>query len=538
LGYRSITLPIETFRQDAPAIVRLKPEAFLLQAVDVKPVSARALVQEAIARMAENYDAGPHLHPGFFRESIRDQDGYLSVAEGLFEAAFFPEERKKEQLQLRLIKGRLSEDVRSTRLFEDFHPAGSPHRLAGLSLSIHRPAYLQEKYMDRYEYWLDSIIHSDGKALYIVSFDQRPSVKEALSKGRLFIDKESRAIVRMEAGISPRGMPYVDHLSGKDKLFAKLLNIEFLIRRSDLIAEFEKFDGKWYLNNATFHHNITYRQPKKRLGLNLEIYEELLITGLKKEGIQPFSRPEQWDRKQLMLSLPAEYNEAFWGDNNHILPSRALHDIVDSMAREPGAGISATDTLSGGWVLLNSGQAKAYRSGGSIFLKPYMESEWMDEQTGPMLKREKRGDFVFEALVEVQKASDTTQAPDKGFQQGGILVRNPESGHENYLMIGLGAGGNPNLKVGGNFTRNGKSSLKTDKPNLNRLRLRIRRQGQQFRLSYQIPGTAQWTLLREEELPGFPETAELGLVGYTHFPGNAPAMRPDLLVKFSEINIR
>lgn len=537
LGYRPVTLPAKAFISDTMPLVFLHPEAFLLQAVEVKPASARALVQEAIARIPENYNSQPHLHPGFFREIIQDQQGYLSVAEGLFEAAYFPGEKVGERIRLRLIRGRRSEDVRSTRLFEDFHPAGSPHRLAGMSLAAHQPTYLQKDYLDQYEYWLDSIIHFNGRALYVVGFDQRPDVKQALSAGRLFIDKNSHAIVRMEAGISPRGLPNLEHLSGTDKLFAKLLKIEFRIRRSTVVVEFEHFAGKWYLNNATFYHTVAYRQPKKELGLELEVTEQLLITGLKQDSVPRFSRTEQWNRKQLMLSLPSEYDEAFWGDNNHILPSRALLDIVAAMRTAPAGNPHTTDTLPGGWIRVGSGLANAFQSGRSIYLKPFMESEWMDEQTGPMLKRNHSGDFQFEALVEVQSASDSTRAPDRGFQQGGILVRDPESGRENYLMITLGTGGNPKLKVGANYTRDGKSSVKIDKPGPRRLRLRILRQGQHFSLSYQNPEEEKWILLREEELPGFPKTVELGLVGYTHLPGHAPSMRPDLLVKFSEINI-
>jgi hypothetical protein len=91
--------------------------------------------------------------------------------------------------------------------------------------------------------------------------------------------------------------------------------------------------------------------------------------------------------------------------------------------------------------------------------------------------REVTGDFILETVLSVRKQSDAGAIPDDGFQQGGLIIRQPDSPQENSLLLSLGTGSNSNLKLFARQTTNGKSQLKVDKNDAPQIRLRIVKNG-------------------------------------------------------------
>jgi hypothetical protein len=70
-------------------------------------------------------------------------------------------------------------------------------------------------------------VQFDERWLYSISFDQNPGVKEALEKGRLLVDADNYAVVSYQAENSPLGAAYIKDLTGTEKVFAEILNIDF-----------------------------------------------------------------------------------------------------------------------------------------------------------------------------------------------------------------------------------------------------------------------------------------------------------------------
>jgi hypothetical protein len=140
--------------------------------------------------------------------------------------------------------------------------------------------------------------------------------------------------------------------------------------------------------------------------------------------------------------------------------------------------------------------------------------------------------------VQVRKTSDTTVAPDRGFQVGGLLLRDATGSAENHVLLGLGTGGNRNLKVIVQNTVRGQSAVHPTKVDASDYWLRIERQGIKFSLSARQPNETNWTLLKIIERNDLPETLQVGLAAFASFPGDGPRMRPDLRVRFRQTVIQ
>ncbi len=537
LGYR--TKKIATPKSDSHLEIHLMPAPFRLSAITVKPRNPVEIVKRAIRAIPLNH---PHQAFGshcFYREIIRDSSDDLSIAEAVFRRSIFPGESEKERLQLKLIQGRASENVKATRLFEDFHPGGGPNHITGLEMALAPPSFLQEKYLDQYQYELEDLTTFNNRSVFIIRFDQKPGLKESLRKGRLYVDTETSAIIRYQSSLSPRGLPFIQHLTGSDKLMAKLLKIEFIRKRHDLSASFQSVQGRWHLQHAKQEWEVAYRQPKKGLDLQFAVQSEFAVTNF--DTMVPVSIPktERWHRNQLIINLPTSYNEDFWGSNNRIEASRGVNEVIHSINTSHPALQILQDSSSDSWSKLNAFAFKTFQDGKDLLLQPLMRTSWKDDKNGPLLFKKMLGNFKATGRVQIYSAKDSSTTPELGFQQGGIMIRTPgEDGQENYLFIGIGVAGNPKIKLIENTTIGNRSAIRAQRYDHQYVDFKIIRKNDKFMIFSKKPNAPAWSFLRSYERTNFGNEVQVGLAAFARFNGNGPKMRPDLLVRFSNIEIK
>ncbi|MEP6750225.1 MAG: carboxypeptidase-like regulatory domain-containing protein, partial [Bacteroidota bacterium] len=255
VGYHSKVLYQKDFIDIHFLHIKLSVAPVALQEVVIKPPVAIEIIKRAIANINAFLPTDNYESKGFYREIIKDRENYFSVAEAVFRAQYFPQ---KETYKLQLLQGRSKEDVAYTRLFEDFHPGGGPQSVAGNSFITSRPDFLNLKKINYFIYKIDSLVEFDGQLLYSISFDQKPGIKEALEKGRLLINKDDDAIVRYEASNSPVGSSYIKSLTGTDKVFAELLNIDFKRKSWTRRVDFSHVNNKWLMSYAEGTQSIEY----------------------------------------------------------------------------------------------------------------------------------------------------------------------------------------------------------------------------------------------------------------------------------------
>jgi hypothetical protein len=513
--------------------IRLAIAPAELQEVVVRPYTALDIIKKAITKIAVNQPQDNFENKGFYREIIKDKENYFSVSEAVFIAQYFP---LSKEYKLKLEQGRSKEDVSYTRLFEDFHPGGGPQAVAGSSFITGRPAFLNLKEIKNFVYKIDSMVQFDGRWLYHISFDQKPGVKEALDKGFVLIETEDYAVVRYEVQSSPLGMAYVKNLTGSDKIFAEILNIDFKRKGWKRRVDFMNVNNKWTMSYAETEYAIGYKQPKKQLDLDMTIHIELAFTALQRSMSKEIEKGEEWKRKNIIANLPTAFDSAYWGGNSIISPTAEVKNIIASISKSNN-DLPATASIAD-WQYLNRNLFVSYKREDTITLIPVMKCIWEDEETGGMLYREMDSNFIVESKIDIVKNSDVAELPDRGFQQGGIIIRSVNNSKENYVLLSVGTGGNPNPKLFFKRTINNTSKTVVDKRESMQGWMRIEKAGNKVIAFYKENDEADFKKIGEYNLDWLNGKVQIGLAVFAAFSGDGPKMKPDMKVQFSQLKIQ
>ena len=532
VGYRSKTVFAKEFLNKDYFEIKLEAVAAELTEVIVKKTTALEIIKKAIAAIPSFQPKDNFENKGFYREIIRDKENYFSVAEVVFAAHYNP---AKQSYRLKLIQGRSKEDVACTRLFEDFHPGSGPQLAISKSFILELPDFLDIKKIKYFNYKIDSLVQFDDRWLYSISFDQKPDVKQALEKGKLLIDADEFAVVKYEVENSPIGAPYIKDLTGSDKIFAALLNIDLKRKAWKHRVDFTKADDKWVLSYVESERKIGYKQEKKWIDLDLTISSEILFTDLVSPITIQIDADEEWKRKNLVRNLPSVFDPGFWGNNNIISPTEQVKSIVEAISKNNNEQSIAGKQIND-WQYMNRNLFVSYQDRDTITMIPIMKGWWEDEKAGGMLFKEINGDFSIETKINISK-SNSTEMPDKGFQQAGIMIRKKDDQNENYVFLSIGTGGNSTPKISFKKTTDGKSKTFAEKmENMNGW-LRLEKRGNKIIALYKSENNNEYKKIGEFANEWLNSAIQIGLAAYAGFPGDGPKMNPDMKAEFTQLKI-
>ena len=532
VGYRSKTIFSKEFLNKDRIEIMLEPVAAELSEVIVKKITALEIIKKAIAAIPLYQPKENFENKGFYREIIKDKENYFSVAEAVFAAQFHP---VKKSYKLQLIQGRSKEDVAYTRLFEDYHPGGGPQAASGKNFFLDIPDFLDSKKIKNFIYKIDSIVQFDGRWLYSISFDQKPDVKQALEKGTLLIDTDEFAVVRYEAENSPLGAAYVKDLTGSDKIFAALLNIDFKRKSWKDKVAFTKENDKWLLSHIESEKKIGYKQEKKKIDLDLTINYEMIFTDLLSTITNEITSDNEWKRKDLVSNLPSAFDPSFWGTNTIISPTEQIKSIVGKIGKNNNEANIPAGSIND-WQFLNRNLFVSYQRNDTLTMIPTMKCWWEDERSGGMLFKEMNGDFSIETRINVTK-NNSNEMPDKGFQQAGLIIRKKDEQKENYIFLSIGTGGNPTPKISFKKTIENKSKTFTEKvANMNGW-LRLEKKGNKLIALHRAAENNEYKKIGEYSGDWLNSTMQVGFAVYTGFPGDGPKMKSDMVATFIQLKI-
>jgi hypothetical protein len=182
------------------------------------------------------------------------------------------------------------------------------------------------------------------------------------------------------------------------------------------------------------------------------------------------------------------------------------------------------------WFIFNPIHVDTASDNGTLVLTLKSRALWFMDQRGVLLYRLIRGNFRITAKVEARKFSDLTQPPQGPVvQMGGLMVRNPNPGPENYVFIVVGQDVN-DLSV---ETKNTRDSLsKYDGPAWGSAdaELRICRVGATFNLYKRPVGSDTWQLAQTVDRPDLPEILQVG-------PNIYSDGTPDLQVRYDSLSL-
>jgi hypothetical protein len=187
------------------------------------------------------------------------------------------------------------------------------------------------------------------------------------------------------------------------------------------------------------------------------------------------------------------------------------------------------------WLKPNLIDYRFDKSGLTMIVKE--ESVWWRNNSAAGLFHLIDGDVEFQVYVRTRKASDNTSYPDRDYQFGGIILRNPLSnavfGRENYIFNVIGYRGYK-LQVETKSTENGFSKVVAKDWPSGDAELKVVRNGFHIKMYARELHSTNWILINSLERKDLPDTLEIGLIVYSTGVGERGT---DIAINFKDLKI-
>jgi hypothetical protein len=336
LGYQNQKIPLSTI--DSTFItVKLSQEDHKIKEVWVKPVKPLELIEEAIQCIPKNYDNTPSVMTAFFRESSRQDDQYIALSEAIL-SVYKESYVSQRNDQIKILKGRKGSNVKSQE-YINYIVQGGIHNNFKLDIVKYGVSFFDKDNFNFYDYKLEKISRYKGVPVYVIRFDQK-DLHFPLYKGRIYIDKESCAIVKAEFSLSPKGIGYAHDMY----VVKSPVNLRTKPLYANYFVNYRKINNKWNLDYVRSEVSLYIKRNRKnkrknKISSTFTSISEFVITDKDTVDVQRFKNNEISKSSDVLVKQISETDESFWGKENIILPDEPLLETIVKLNRNRGLEI-------------------------------------------------------------------------------------------------------------------------------------------------------------------------------------------------------
>jgi hypothetical protein len=330
LGYMNSVINVSELRDDGRSnVISLSPAAIPIMEIVIKPISPEEIIQNAITQVSENYVDVPNLMTSFYRETIKRNRSYVSIAEAVVEIFKAPYSNEFRFDMARVYKGRknVEESKLDTVLFR---LQGGPVTTLQLDIVKNPYSILTLDAMQSYDYSLENIITIDERPHYVVGFKQKSEIEVPLFLGRLYVDVNSFAVTEAEFSINLEDQESAASIFIRKKPFG--MNV--LPEMASYRTKFREVDGKWYFSYGRAEVKFKVKWDKKLFNTNYTTMSEIAVTDRTEEEVIKFSSRERLKKGDIFTEqISAFADPDFWGDYNVIEPDQSIESAIRRLSR-------------------------------------------------------------------------------------------------------------------------------------------------------------------------------------------------------------
>lgn len=328
LGYEANIFPISSFLEEEKMQLHLKPDAIKLQEVVIQK-DQKSLIEEAIEAIPMNYDLEEMMLDGFWRAQMMNDDETIQLSESAFEIYRMGTQYNKQDLKMKILRGRISRDSAAFEKLKNLQAGVSPSNLFKVSFLIgHR--LFSEKVLKKHEFDLVDVTTYNGLSVYVLEFDRKSDYRKTGYKGRMLIETESLAFVRITYGLS--------YNKGKNpRLLDDSRFIGWVVGLSESIwnenyteLNYYKKNGKWYLSHSRYDASWSLIKSKDNYFEKVDYKADFLITDMIKDNyVLPSS--DEFAKNRILENQFGGEDPDFWKDFNYLVPDENFDKIFEDI---------------------------------------------------------------------------------------------------------------------------------------------------------------------------------------------------------------
>ncbi|MCG8699398.1 MAG: carboxypeptidase-like regulatory domain-containing protein [Bacteroidales bacterium] len=329
LGYENKNIQLSNLQGKHNKIV-LKPLSIPLDEVVIKSIDPASVLRNAMSQIKANYSLEPEMQTAFYREAIRKNGNYVSIAEAVLDIYKSGYRNNFDFDRVKVYKGRKSSDVkRMDTLLVKFQ--GGPRTSLMLDVVKNPGDILDIEVFEYYDYRLAGMTKINNHESYVIEFDQKDFVEYPLYKGRIYVDSKSYAVVGLDFQFSEKRIEEVASLLVKKKPAG--LDLDF--QGGKYLVNYREMDGKWYLNYIRTEINFKAKWSKKLFRKNISTMFEMAVTDRSTENIVKIKYNESAKFTDVLAEDVTDFQDKdFWGDYNVIKPDQSIEVAIDKLGKQ------------------------------------------------------------------------------------------------------------------------------------------------------------------------------------------------------------
>jgi len=330
IGYKTNFVPVAHLNKVSNKVY-LTPAIIPIKEVVIRHLDPIHLLAAAVDKIPENYAGQPVMMIGFYRESIRKNKRYLSVAEAvlnIYKSAYGRNNISNDRVTI--YKGRKAQYAKNRdTLAIKFQ--GGPLSLSYLDIVKNNGDILTKSMYPYYNYNIDGIIMMNNRETYVISFDQKDTVQLPLFKGKIYLDAQDLAVAGLKVEVSPRqiekALSYVIRKKPAG-LKAQLLGVHIMVK-------YRKIGNKWYLNYLRNETDLKFKWKKKLFHSDYTITAETAITNIDTRNVVKPKYSERFKPNEIFSEKVSNFTDPnFWGASNVIEPEVSIQTAFKRISRK------------------------------------------------------------------------------------------------------------------------------------------------------------------------------------------------------------
>ncbi|MGD1945096.1 MAG: carboxypeptidase-like regulatory domain-containing protein [Croceivirga sp.] len=330
LGYESKTIPISQLDK-SDTTIKLKVSFTQLSSVNVNaPKSAEALIREVLQKRGENYLGDNTVMTAFYRETIKKRRKNVSLSEAvvnIYKAPYYSQRNDA----MKLFKARKSTDY--TRLDTvALKLQGGPFNALYVDIMKYPEFIFIDGKVDEYEFKFDRSTYINDRLVYIIHFNQIPTISNPLYKGKLYVDVENKTLT---------SAVYELNITNKElasRLFVRKKPAKVDVWPTEIAyrVDYREKDGKWHYSYSNVMMEFKIDWKGKLFNSAYTMAAEMAVTDWKTNTTGELPKNKEKIKRSIILSDEniGFTDPDFWGEYNIIEPEKSIESAIKKIQRQ------------------------------------------------------------------------------------------------------------------------------------------------------------------------------------------------------------
>ncbi len=311
-------------------VINLQSISIRIREIKVKAVSVEEILANFRRDIPSNYSEENQLFTGFYRETVRQDDEYISVSEAVLEILKTAYSSTFRDDKVHLLKARHSPDVTPFH-WVNFKMQGGPYTITMLDVVKEMETFLDPEYELFYRYSISNVIWYKNHPAFVIKFRPAKDIDFPCFVGEMYIDRESYALLFARFSLDNYGLNIAEETMIKKKPKGFKVKPQYV----DYQVDYSEYEGKWYLHTA--HASVAFRvkSPQDKINAVYHSVSDLLITDIKNTDLKRFPVKSLFTINDIFADIAVDYDEKFWENYNIIKPDEDLEKAVKSFVQAP-----------------------------------------------------------------------------------------------------------------------------------------------------------------------------------------------------------